>query len=79
MIRDSDYYNEEYVKKERSTYDIADETGTYANKIRRELRHYGYELRNRSEAQTAALKYGRHPHPKKGKVNAENSSQGTNG
>jgi hypothetical protein len=68
MIRDPEYYQREYVEKERSTHDIAWEHGTYPNKIRRELKNFGYELRDRSEAQSAALRHGRHGHPTRGRV-----------
>lgn len=71
MIRDESYYEEEYNRKERSTHDIAREHGTYPNKIRRELKQFGYELRDRSEAQAAALRHGRHGHPTRGKPLAE--------
>lgn len=65
--RSRQYYLEEYVKKERSLADIAEEHGTYTNKIRRELRAYRITLRDKSAAQKAAIKNGRHVHPTKGK------------
>jgi hypothetical protein len=70
-VRDNKYYDEEYVRKQRSTHDIAKEHSTYPNKIRRELKQYGYELRDRGEAQAAALKNGRHKHPTRGTHLAE--------
>lgn len=60
-----DFLDEQYNKKERSTYSIADELGTYPNKIRRALVFHGYELRDKSNAQKKALKSGRHKHPTK--------------
>jgi hypothetical protein len=65
-LRDWDYYRREYDEKERSTHDIAEEHETYPNKIRRELISLGFRPRSKSEAQSAALRHGRHPHPTKG-------------
>jgi hypothetical protein len=65
-VRDPEYYGREYVRNERSTYDIADEHGTYANKIRREILRCGYFLRDKSEAQVVALRHGRQTHPTRG-------------
>lgn len=70
-IRSLDYLTNEYVSKQRSVGDIATEHNTYANKIRRELLHYGIPLRDKSDAQTAALSSGRHKHPTKGTVRDE--------
>jgi very-short-patch-repair endonuclease len=62
-----EYLEKEFVERQKSTYEIADELGTYSNKIRRLLKKYGIPLRNQSEAITAALKTGRKEHPTKGK------------
>jgi hypothetical protein len=67
MIRTPSYYQEEYVDKERSLYELAEEHKTYPNKIRREILDCGFKLRDKSAAQKAALKSGRHKHPTKGK------------
>ena len=56
-----------YVNQEKSTYEIAQEIGTYPNKIRRTLNTLGVPLRDRSSAQTVAIKQGRHEHPTRGK------------
>lgn len=56
-------YNEEH----KSTYEIAKCLDTYPNKIRRALRKLGYELKDKSEAQKAALANGRSSHPTSGK------------
>lgn len=56
-------YNEEH----KSTYEIAKSLDTYPNKIRRALRKLGYELKDKSEAQKAALANGRSSHPTSGK------------
>jgi very-short-patch-repair endonuclease len=55
----------------KSTYEIAKELGTYPNKIRRILIKNGEEVRDKSKAQTIALKTGRHKHPTKGKNRTE--------
>jgi hypothetical protein len=73
--RDWAYYEEEYVKKERSSYDIAREGDTYPNKIRRELKQFGFALRNKREAQLAALRHGRHKHPTLGRELPEETKQ----
>jgi len=61
------YLTQEYVLGNRSTYELAQEKGTYPNMVRRALVHHGLERRTRSEAQKQALKKGRHPHPTKGR------------
>lgn len=65
--RTRDYYLVEYTQKKRSPQNIAEEWGTYPNKIRRELKRFGIKIRNKSEAQTAAIEIGRIQHPTKGK------------
>lgn len=61
-----EYLREEYSRKERSLDDIAKEWNTYPNKVRRALLKCNIPLRNKSDAQSAALKSGRHGHPTKG-------------
>lgn len=51
----------------KSTYELAEELGTYPNKIRRALKAMGVALKSKSEAQKQALSTGRHKHPTKGK------------
>ncbi len=60
------YLQEEYVNKNRSTYDIAKELNTYPNKVRRALIEHEIDLRDKSTAQKEALKSGRHSHPTEG-------------
>jgi hypothetical protein len=60
------YLEEEYVRKQRSTYAIARDRGGYANLINRALRHHGFARRSHSDAQKAALDAGRHTHPTRG-------------
>ena len=64
-----DLYNEQ----NKSTYEIAKELNTYPNKIRRTLIKHGYDLKDKSSAQKAALESGRSAHPTAGKkrTNAE--------
>jgi very-short-patch-repair endonuclease len=61
-----DYLDQEYIQNRRSLEDIANENCTYPNKVRRALVKFGIALRNKSEAQSAALESGRHKHPTKG-------------
>ena len=61
----------EYVVKERSDRDIAEERGTYSNRIRRLRIKWGIPSRDKSEAQAIALQKGRHSHPTKGKPRPE--------
>lgn len=57
-----------YNDADKSTYEIATELNTYANKIRRILIKHGYTLKDKSEAQKTALKNGRSLHPTAGKT-----------
>lgn len=63
--------NKEYAKNKKSFADIALEYNTYPNKIRRDAKRLGISIRNKSEAQSSALKRGRHAHPTKGKNRSE--------
>jgi very-short-patch-repair endonuclease len=56
-----------YNEQNKSTYEIAKQLSTYPNKIRRTLIKHGYELKDKSAAQKAALKSGRSSHPTAGK------------
>lgn len=60
------YLHAEYIEKGRSTYDIAQELGTYPNKVRRALIHHGIPIRDKGEAQSLALASGRGTHPTEG-------------
>jgi hypothetical protein len=66
-----EYLEKEYVEKLRSFTDIAKELGTYTNRVVREAKKHGIAIRSKSEAQSAALKTGRHAHPTKGKKRTE--------
>jgi very-short-patch-repair endonuclease len=65
------YLVNEYINKHRSTYDIAKECKTYANRIRRLLIEYKIPLRDKSQAQSVAIQSGRHKHPTKGNKRTE--------
>lgn len=56
-----------YITNELSFADIADQYGTYANKIRRDAVKFKIPIRDKSEAQKNALSKGKHQHPTKGK------------
>lgn len=60
-----------YTGKLKSFGDIADQLGTYANKIRRDAKKFGIIIRNKSEAQQNALKTGKVKHPTEGKERSE--------
>lgn len=55
-----------YVKEGLSFAIIAERLNTYANKIRRDALKYKIPVRDKSEAQSNALKKGIHKHPTKG-------------
>lgn len=56
-----------YVNQNLSTHIIAKKFNTYPNKIRRIIKGSGYELKDRRDAQLAALESGRQTHPTRGK------------
>jgi very-short-patch-repair endonuclease len=66
-----EYLRDAYEVKGKSTYEIALENNTYPNRIRRLLKKYRIRLKNKSEAQSSALKSGRHKHPTRGKKRSE--------
>lgn len=55
-----------YVKQKLSFADIANKLNTYANKIRRDAKKFQISIRDKSEAQSNAIKTGKHKHPTKG-------------
>lgn len=63
--------NELYIKKNKSFADIANDYGTYPNKVRRDAAKWNIKIRNKSEAQKNAIKTGKHQHPTKGKKRSE--------
>jgi very-short-patch-repair endonuclease len=64
-----------YIKDKKSFKQIADEHGTYANKIRRDAVKLKIPIRDKSEAQKNALATGNHSHPTKGKTRDEKTKQ----
>lgn len=67
------FLNDLYNTNNLSWGEIAQQLGTYPNKVRRDAKKLGIESKTRSEAQAIALKEGRHPHPTKGKGHDENT------
>lgn len=66
---------QEYLDKKKSFIDIADEYGTYANKLRRDALRFNIMIRDKSEAQKNALNRGKHKHPTKGTNRSEETKQ----
>ncbi len=66
---------QEYLSNKRSFIDIAEEYGTYANKIRRDAIKFKIPIRDKSEAQKNALSTGKHKHPTKGKERTDSDKQ----
>ena len=79
MNKDEKHVVFEYTKKEKSTHKIAEEMGTYPNKIRRILIKNGVILRDKSSAQSIAIDSGRHSHPTKGRRRTEDERIKANG
>src|SRR5262249_34305847 len=65
------YLQLEYVEKARSTYEGAEDNGTYQNAIRRALLHHEIPLRDKGRAQVIALEDGRPGHPTEGAPRSE--------
>lgn len=64
-----------YENQNKSFKEIADNLGTYANKIRRDAIKYSIKIRDKSEAQKNALITGKHTHPTKGKKRSDETKQ----
>tara|TARA_R100000005_G_C4997919_1_gene204634 strand:+ start:1224 stop:2018 length:795 start_codon:yes stop_codon:yes gene_type:complete len=60
-----------YTKEKLSFAAIAKQLDTYANKIRRDAGKFKIPIRDKSQAQSNALKKGVHKHPTKGKQRTE--------
>lgn len=60
------FIHKEYIINNKSFKTIAESVQSYANKIRRDAIKYGIQIRNKSEAQSNAIKTGTHKHPTKG-------------
>ena len=77
-LSDSDKKNiikDLYESKNKSFKDIADQLGTYANKIRRDAIKFKINIRDKSEAQKNALDTGKHKHPTKGQKRPDDIKQ----
>lgn len=64
-------YQELYYVQNLSWKEIANQLGTYDNKVRRDAISLGIKSRSKSKAQSVAIKEGRHTHPTKGKKRSE--------
>jgi very-short-patch-repair endonuclease len=60
-----------YIKKQKSFADVAEQLGTYANKVRRDAKKLGIKIRDKSAAQQNALQTGKHKHPTLGTSRSE--------
>lgn len=65
----------EYEVAKKSFQEIAENCGTYANKIRRDAVKLKIKIRDKSEAQKNALVSGKTKHPTKGTKRSENTKQ----
>ena len=63
-----DFLFTQYIDKKRSFEEIAETSNTYSQKLRRDAQKFGIKIRSRKDAQSLALKTGRHKHPTKGTV-----------
>lgn len=61
-----DFLKDQYENLGKSFADIAEECGTYPNKLRRDSIKYNIKIRDKSNAQKNALSRGRTQHPTKG-------------
>jgi len=64
-----------YIEQGLSFAAIADKLNTYANKIRRDAVKYKIPIRDKSEAQSNALKKGVHKHPTKGQNRSKETKE----
>lgn len=69
------FIKDQYEAQKKSFKEIAESSGTYANKIRRDAIKYGIQIRDKSEAQKNALVSGKVDHPTKGKSRSETTKQ----
>ena len=65
------YYEQHYYQEKKSWKEIAEELGTYPNKVRRDAEKLGIKSRTKSQAQKVALSEGRITHPTAGKKQSE--------
>jgi len=62
-----------YTQEGLSFGNIAEQLGTYSNRIRRDAIKYQINIRNKSQAQSNAIKTGAHKHPTKGTERSEDT------
>jgi very-short-patch-repair endonuclease len=67
--------NKLYNNEHKSFQQIAEQLGTYANKVRRDAKKLDIKIRDKSEAQKNALKTGNHKHPTKGTTRDSETKQ----
>lgn len=72
---DIKYVLEQYFEKNRSVDELAEELGTYPNKISRAIKKAGKKLRTKSESQKIALSNGRTSHPTEGKKRSKDTKE----
>lgn len=70
-----DYLIREYEQNGKSFSDIAKDSGTYANKVRRDAIKFQIKIRDKSEAQKNALSSGKVSHPTKGKQRSNDTKE----
>jgi very-short-patch-repair endonuclease len=70
-----DFILEKYQEQKLSFKDIADSSGTYANKIRRDAVKFKIKIRDKSEAQRNAITSGKTKHPTKGTKRSEKTKE----
>lgn len=61
LLNDKVWLEEQFVKKERSTSDIAKELGLFPMQVRRACKKFGFQLRDKSAAQSLNLEHNGHP------------------
>ena len=65
----------EYENNKQSFRDIAEQYGTYSNKIRRDAIKFKIKIRDKSDAQKNALKTGKTSHPTEGKPRSNETKE----
>jgi hypothetical protein len=70
-LNNYDWLYKQYHTKNRSDASIAEELGTYSQRVRRARIKLGIKSKSNSEAQKDALKTGRRTHPMQGKQHSE--------
>lgn len=61
LLNDKTWLEEQFVKKERSTSDIAKELELFPMQVRRACKKFGFALRDKSTAQSLNLEHNGHP------------------